>query len=579
MEPMRHLFLRPALLATAVLVAACSGCGGPKGSPEPAKPANGPPPAPGGAETIDEKRWPRAKTLDDGTEVVIHPPQVDAWEDHLRLQARVAVSVKPAGAVEPFFGALRLEADTWADLDERTVTLYRPRILAARFPTLPEAEAQHWQKRLDETLPVRPLVAELDFIVANLEATGTTLLYIVNCNAAIARSGDDHYFLVSGRWFKGRDLGGPWVATPGSSLPPEFLKIPKDHVMGFVRASVPGTPEAAEAVTLASVPTQATVSREATITVTYYGGEPEFHPVEGTSLAYAVNTSYDVIRSGSLYYCCYQGVWFVSTKPTGPWVVADKVVAEVYTIPASCPVHHVTYVHVYESTPTVVVVGYTPAYTGVYVSSSGTVVYGTGYYYPCYVYTGPAYAYPVYCAYPVSYGGAAYYNPYTGTYANGVYAQGWYGGAGKAYAYSPATGATAWGGYAYGPNGSAGYAAAYNPTTGTYARAGTVTTQYGTTSAARAYNPRTGAYAGTNQSSNPYAQWGESVAGRGDDWVHTAHYTDSRGTAAAFETSQGGKGAGARTDQGSGFVYQAPSGDVYAGKDGNVYKQDGSACP
>ena len=78
---------------------------------------------------------------------------------------------------------------------------------------------------------------------------------------------------------------------------------------------------------------------------------------------------------------CSEAVWFVSSSPTGPWVVADTVPAVIYTIPPSSPLHYVTYVRVYGYTPQVVYTGYTPGYLGTVVNPYGTVVYGTGYAY------------------------------------------------------------------------------------------------------------------------------------------------------------------------------------------------------
>jgi hypothetical protein len=85
------------------------------------------------------------------------------------------------------------------------------------------------------------------------------------------------------------------------------------------------------------------------------------------------------------------GVWFAGTAPTGPWAVAVSVPAVIYTIPATSPLHYVTYVRVYSSTPTTVFVGYTPGYYGTVLTTDGVVVYGTGYYYPPYI---GAYYYP-----------------------------------------------------------------------------------------------------------------------------------------------------------------------------------------
>ena len=75
------------------------------------------------------------------------------------------------------------------------------------------------------------------------------------------------------------------------------------------------------------------------------------------------------------------GVWFTAASPTGPWAAATSVPPEIYSIPVSSPLHYVTYVYVYDSTPTVVYTGYTPGYLGTCVSTDDTVVYGTGYAY------------------------------------------------------------------------------------------------------------------------------------------------------------------------------------------------------
>ena len=88
----------------------------------------------------------------------------------------------------------------------------------------------------------------------------------------------------------------------------------------------------------------------------------------------------------------------MANNPLGPWRVADAVPEAIYTIPPTSPLHYVTYVRVYSSTPDEVVVGYTPGYMGLAVDPAGVVVYGTGYYYPPYV--GGDYWY----GYPATYG-------------------------------------------------------------------------------------------------------------------------------------------------------------------------------
>ncbi len=375
---------------------------------------------------------------------------------------------------------------------------------------------------------------------------GTDLIWISNTDSNLIRhaSSREYYYLVSGRWFRAKTLQGPWVPA-NAELPKDFAAIPKSHPAAVVRVSVKGTDEADEAVMLANIPQKAEVRRSDTTVVITYDGDPKFVKIDGTSVYYATNTAFDVFRVGSKYYVCFNGVWFVAKSPTGVWVVSDDVPAAIYKIPPSSPKYHVTYVRVYDSSPDVVVVGYTSGYTGVYVSG-GVVVYGTGYYYSPYIYYPPV-GYPVYRAYPCSYGVAAYYSPYTGGYARGA--------------------------AVYGPYGGAGWGAAYNPQTGTYARGVSAWGPYESGYARQAYNPRTDTYGASYQRSTPYASWGESVVTRGDEWVRTGNYSDSRGSVAGVETSKGGKAGAVQTDQGTAYAGRDADNNLYAGKDGNVYKR------
>ncbi len=54
-----------------------------------------------------------------------------------------------------------------------------------------------------------------------------------------------------------------------------------------------------------------------------FQGDPQFEPIEQTTVQRAVNTDKDVFKVGDLYYMCYQGVWFVGKSATGPWEVAE----------------------------------------------------------------------------------------------------------------------------------------------------------------------------------------------------------------------------------------------------------------
>lgn len=270
----------------------------------------------------------------------------------------------------------------------------------------PNANVKAPKKVISSTKPAEIIQSDGKADFATIQ--GTNLLYMSNTEDNIFRHLDSqkYYLLLSGRWYASGKLEGPWEYIPADDLPGDFAKIPEDSPKGDVLASVPGTQASIDAIHDAQVPQTAKVDRaNATITVNY-DGEPKFEPIEGTSLELAMNTKSTVLKSGKEYYAVDNGIWFISSNAKGPWKVSDKRPTDVEDIPASSPAYNVRYVYIYETTPEVVYVGYTPGYMGSYVYGP-TVVYGTGYYY------NPWYG-PYYYPRPVTYGFSMHYNPWTG---------------------------------------------------------------------------------------------------------------------------------------------------------------------
>jgi len=211
----------------------------------------------------------------------------------------------------------------------------------------------------------------------------TSLLYVTNSanDIFLDTRSQQYYTLLAGRWFRASLLEGSWEWVPGDKLPRDFSRIPVISAKGHVLASVPGTEQAREAVIANQIPQTATVRRGALTLNVQYDGPPQFRPIEGTAMEYAINTSSEVIHAAGRYYAVEHGVWFVADAPAGPWAVADTIPNEIYTIPPSNPLFHDRYVYLYGATPEYVYVGYTPGYMGAFVSD-GVVVFGTGWWYP-----------------------------------------------------------------------------------------------------------------------------------------------------------------------------------------------------
>ena len=239
---------------------------------------------------------------------------------------------------------------------------------------------------------------------------GTNLLFVSNTENDIIMDVNTqlHYLLLNGRWYASKSLkDAEWTFTEPEKLPKEFADIPAEGTsISSVRVSVPGTKEAEDAVYEQYIPQTAKVDRKTAKTEVTYDGEPKFEKIEGTDMLYAVNTASTVIKVDGTFFVVDEGIWFQSKSAEGPWEVSDSRPADVDSIPPSSPVYNVKYVYVYDSTPEVVYVGYTPGYYHSYYYG-GVVFYGTGFYYrPWYGY----YYYPR----PVTYGFGIHYNPYTG---------------------------------------------------------------------------------------------------------------------------------------------------------------------
>ncbi len=439
---------------------------------------------------------------------------------------------------------------------------------------------------------------------------GSQLLYVTNSenDIFVDTSTQQRYVLISGRWFRSESLNGPWAFVTADRLPTDFAKIPITHAKASVLASVPGTPQAKEALIANEIPQTATITRSAAKLTVTYDGQPQFRTIENTQLAYAVNTQTPVIKvEANRYYAVQNGVWFVAATPTGTWGVASSVPSVIYKIPPSSPVHHVTYVKVYGATPEVVYVGYTPGYYGTVVSSSSVVVYGTGWYYPPYIGTvwyGTSYTYGYGAgftwstssgwgvAYGIGYGWSNYYYPvpvYAGYSAYGCCV---YGGVAAANVYGQ------WGNVAYAGTraawanpytGNVGQGAAFsgvNTVTGTRynGRGFTNTNVYtGTTvtgGGGTAYNPYTGRGAAGQAGAASNAYTGNAVAGtRGASYnpqtgVVSGGAVGGTYNAATGQTTVGGRGFTYNTKTDTGVA--VGNNNVYAGRDGEVYRYNKS---
>jgi hypothetical protein len=274
----------------------------------------------------------------------------------------------------------------------------------------------------------------------------TSLMYVTNTDDDLFLNipTQEYYLLASGRWYSTKDLkNGPWRFVPSDALPADFAQVPEGSKKDGILAHVAGTDAAREAVRDASIPQTARVDRRSASLSVTYNGDPQFERIGNTGVWSAVNASTTVLRINGSYHVCDNAVWYEGNSPDGPWTVSTSVPAEVNEIPPSDPNYRVRYVYIYDSTPEVVFVGYTPGYLGSYVQY-GTVVYGTGYYYRPW----PHFWYPR----PFTYGFNMYYNPWYGWGFGMGWGYNWFYPGWNGYGYYGYHPWGWWGPYAYCPH-------------------------------------------------------------------------------------------------------------------------------
>lgn len=372
---------------------------------------------------------------------------------------------------------------------------------------------------------------------------GTSLLYMTNTADDILMhiETQEYYILVSGRWYSSKSLtDGPWAFVAPDKVPEQFMEIPADSDVGNVRSSVAGTDEAKDALLENQIPQTAEVDRDAAILEVSYDGNPKFETIGETGMSYAVNTDKSVLFINHRYYCCDNAIWFEADKATGPWMVSTSVPDEIQDIPPESPVYNVKYVYIYDYTPSVVYVGYTPGYVHSY-SYGGCVYYGTGYYYR------PWYGYRYYPR-PVTYGYSVHYNPYSG----------WGFSFGVSYGWMT----FGWGAPRYGYWGPAGYRHGYHYG---YRRGYSHGYRAGYYAGSRNSRPRPTPYASTSASNNVYKNRSQGVSRTGN-----TRYNPRTGN--QVSTSDRSTRPSAQPTNRSNNMYTDRNGDVYQ-RNGNDWNR------
>jgi len=309
------------------------------------------------ADAEDINTWPR-KIEEDNFTVVIYQPQVEKLTAN-KLESRAAVSVTNEEYTSPVFGAMWFDCKIATDRDERLVRLIDLKVSAAKFPDIEEESVLKLSSFLEKVVPLWELELSLDQLLADLDMSEISaglseslnnappeVIFTTTPSVLILVDGDpiyeeiektdyekvlntpffivrhpkkgDYYMKGGDYWYSSDNPLEGWQQT--TRVPGKVKKI-AEEAMGEVVADETES-EGGEVETF--IPD--VIVRTSPAELLQSNGEPDFSPIEGTSILYMTNTADDILMDieTQKYFILLSGRWYSSSSLTdGPWLFVE----------------------------------------------------------------------------------------------------------------------------------------------------------------------------------------------------------------------------------------------------------------
>ena len=315
--------------------------------------------------------WPR-KFTNNGSVLVVYPPQVENWQEYKSLNFRMAFSLQPANQSKQVVGVVYVNAVTDVDTYNHMVAISGLNITSVHFPSLDPSTTASMEQIVRSTLhgsrtinvsmerivactpkpqstsavtvqndPPTIFVSTTPAIMLQLEgqpaladATPGGIKYVFNANWPVFFDpvSSTYYLFDNTEWQSASQLNGPWVFN--SALPMSLIQLASDsHWAPLLKSAIP-----AQSWQTGALPIIFYSTTPAEIIL--FKGSPVMSPIAGTNLTYATNTTNTVFYSNttSLYYYLAAGRWFSAPGLHGPWTFATAdLPADFSNIPLNSP--------------------------------------------------------------------------------------------------------------------------------------------------------------------------------------------------------------------------------------------------
>jgi hypothetical protein len=325
-----------------------------------------------------DDQWPKQITATDGTLIKVYEPAPESFSGNT-LEFRSAISVTQNGSSEPVFGTFWASSKVETDRDSRQIIFNSLNITDLKIPSITDQEVLDGiDNALETQFPNAAGTISLDDILTTLDqvqqeakqsqnistkppkvifATTPSMLLlfdgeprlqrntdwnldvVVNTPFTVIKNNDGQFYLYgAGRWYTAPAATGPYRYA--AQVPQNLSKIEQEIISKEQSAKAnnrnnnanqgqpAGQSDAILNIIVSTVPAELVQSN----------GEPNFSPIQGTSLLFVSNSTNDIFmdENSQQYFVLISGRWYQAKTMTGndwKYIPADQLPADFAKIP------------------------------------------------------------------------------------------------------------------------------------------------------------------------------------------------------------------------------------------------------
>jgi hypothetical protein len=327
-----------------------------------------------------QEDWPKVITASDGTIIKVYQPEPESLSGNV-LKFRSAISVSKDGNSDPAFGTFWSTSKVETDRDNRQIAVESIDITDIKVPAITDPNRMDFiEETLESQIPQAVGQIPLDDILTSLDqnkeeaklsnnintkapkviyTTQPSILVLIDGNPklqknndwgvdvvvnspfTIVKNDDGRFYLYGGHhWYTASSATGPYAYA---STVPQNLSTIETALNKNANASngdndnnntaaADNTDNVVSNIVVSTSPAELIQSK----------GEPNFSPIEGTSLLYVKNSNNDIFMdvNSQQYFVLISGRWYkTKTLNSNQWqfIPADKLPADFAKIPEGAP--------------------------------------------------------------------------------------------------------------------------------------------------------------------------------------------------------------------------------------------------